>query len=81
MLLQRLEVLGRPLVDRVGVRIGARRQIDLGARDVQKAERVAGGERARFVGVDDVVGNGRDARRRLPASDGAHGTDTASPWA
>ena len=38
--------------------IGARRKIDLRPRDVQEAERIAGGELARLVGADDVVRNG-----------------------
>ena len=37
--------------------IGRRGQIDLGARDVQKAQRIAARERTRLVGADDVVGN------------------------
>ena len=52
----------RALIDRVGVRIGAGGQLELRARHAEEAERVAVGERARFVGADDVVGNGGDAR-------------------
>ncbi len=61
------EPLGRGPVDDVRIRIGAGRQVDLGARHVQEAQFVAGGQRARFLGVDDVVGDGGDARgeRRL----------------
>ena len=58
--LQQVEIRGGPLVDRVGVRIRAWRQLDLGPRDAEKTQRVAVGERARFVGVDDVVGHGGD---------------------
>src|SRR5262249_5584460 len=46
-----------------GVRIAAVRQLELGTRDSEKAERVATGQRARFVGADDVVGNGCNLRR------------------
>ena len=37
-----------------------RRQIDFRTRDVQKAQRIAGGKRLRLFGVDDVVRNGGD---------------------
>ena len=74
---QRREVLAGLRVDARGeYGIGVRRQIDLGAGDVQEAERIAGGELARFVGADDVVGNGRHGgglvRRR---TQGAERTD------
>ncbi len=64
---QRRVILRRAAVDGVGVRIGVGRQLELGTRDANKAERVALGERARLVGRDHVVGNGRhragDVRR------------------
>ena len=63
--LRRREVPRGLLVDLVGVRIGAGGQIDLRPRDVQEAQRVAGGERARFFGVHDVVGHGRRPRQPL----------------
>ena len=59
------KVLGRAFVDLVGMRIGARRQIDLGARDVQKAQRVAVGQRPRLVGAHDVVRNSGHRRGRM----------------
>ncbi len=59
-LLQRLEVRDRARVDRIRVRIGVGRQVDFGAGDVQEAGGIAG-QRAGFVRVDDVVGDGGDA--------------------
>ena len=40
-----------------------RRQIDLSAGDMQKTQRISVGQRMGFLHVDDVVGNGGDARR------------------
>ena len=59
------EVLGRTFVDGVRMRIGRRRQIDLRARHVQKAQRIAVGQRSRFVGVDDVVRDRSDSAGRF----------------
>ena len=59
--LQRFEIPDRPRVDLVAVRIGVRRQLELGPRHTQKAQRVAAGLHARFFGRDDIVGNGRNA--------------------
>ena len=56
-----LEIARGPLVDLGGVGIGGRRQLELGPRDTQKAEWVAVGQRARFVGIDDIVRNSCDA--------------------
>ena len=59
------------------------RQVDLRARHVQEAERVAGGHRPRFLGVDDVVRHGGhtvDVGRRGPEcverTDGRHQNDS-----
>ena len=70
----------RPLrlrVDRRGVRVGAVGQVDLGAHDVQERERVAGGERAGLVGVDDVVRERGDPRGELGrrGAEGGEGAD------
>src|ERR1019366_1941144 len=59
-LLQGVEIAGRTLVDAGRVRIGTGRQLELGARDAQEAQRVAGRQRARLIGIDDIVGNGGD---------------------
>ena len=60
-LAKRREILGGLTVDGVAVRIAAVREFDFRARHVQKAQRVAVGQRARLVCADNVVGNGRDA--------------------
>ena len=60
--LQVLEVSHGLRVDLIAVRIRRDRQIDFRACHAQEAERRSGCQGARFVGVDDVVGNGRDAR-------------------
>ena len=60
---QLLEIRDGAFVDHVGVRIGAGWQLELRTRHAQKTCGVAVGERARFVGGDDVVGDGGDARR------------------
>jgi hypothetical protein len=73
---ERGEVLPRRLVHLGGIRIGAVGQIDLGSSDVEEAQRIADGEPPGFVGVDDVVRNGRNgggALARRPQ--GAKGTD------
>ena len=54
------EILGGLRVDRVGVGIRPVRQVDLGARDVEKGEGIAGREPPRLLRRDDVVGNRRD---------------------
>ena len=61
--LQRAIPFGGSAVHDIGVRVGARRQIDFGPRDVQKTQGIAAGKGARFFGVDDVIGNGGDPRR------------------
>jgi hypothetical protein len=61
---QRREILARQLVDAPGVRIGAGGQIDLGARHVQEAERIARRQLPRFVHAHDIVGNRGHCRRR-----------------
>jgi hypothetical protein len=58
--LEPLEVLARTLVDLVGVDVRPFGQVDLRARDVQEAQRVPPGERARLLRVDHVVGDGGD---------------------
>jgi hypothetical protein len=45
----------------VCVRIGVRRQIDFRPRHMEKTQRIAS-ERTRLLRVDDVVGDGSDAR-------------------
>ncbi len=55
-----LEVLARFLVDLVRVDVRPFGQVDLGARDVEEAQGVPGGQRARLLGVDHVVGDGGD---------------------
>ena len=77
--LQRAIPLGGRAIHDVVVGIGAGGQIDFGSRDVQKAQRIAAGKRARFFGIDDVVGNGGDTRRggrnganRTEGSDDSH---------
>ena len=52
------KVLTRFRIDPGRVRIRVGRQIDLGARDVQKAQGICGNQLARFFGTDDIVGNG-----------------------
>src|SRR6185369_2516984 len=52
---QFLKVLDCLSIDGVTVKIRAWRQVDLGPRDVQKAQRVSGRQRARFFSIDDVV--------------------------
>ncbi len=47
----------------IGVRVGAGGQIDFGPRDVEKTERIPAGKRARFLRVDDIVGNSGDPVR------------------
>ncbi len=54
---------GGSAINDVAVGIGAGRQVDLGPRHVQKAQRAGARQGARFLDVDDVVGNGRDMRR------------------
>ena len=54
------------------MRIGAVGQFELRTRDAEKAARVALGQRARFVGSDDVVGNGCNTGRRVRLPDAAH---------
>ena len=78
-LAQRREIRPRLFVHLRRVRIGAGRKIDLRPRDVQKTERIAGGELARFVGGDDVVGHRRDGSRIAPAPDARPGTDGSKP--
>src|SRR5215475_5730160 len=53
--LECFEILDRLPVD--GIRVGIRlsREIDFGARYMQKAERIACGQRMGFLSVDDVV--------------------------
>ena len=63
LLLQPAEVGFGPRVDRVSVRIGLLRQLDLGSRHPQEAQRIAIGQRSRLVGIDDVVGDCGDAGR------------------
>ena len=55
------EIIDRAVVDggRVRVRVGG--QLELGSRDAQETEWVVVGQRSRFVGVDDVVGDRGDA--------------------
>src|SRR5687767_12827077 len=62
-LLQRAISLTCCPVDAVGMRIGARRQIDFRARYVEKTEGIAVGQRPRFFGIDNVVGYGGDSGR------------------
>ena len=54
------EVLGALRIDRARERVGARRQVDLGLGDVQKAPRLARGAGTRLVARKDVVGRGGD---------------------
>jgi len=54
-----LKILAGLRVDLVGVDVRAVGQIDLGARDVEEAERAILRERARFLCVDHVVGDAR----------------------
>ena len=74
--LQRAISFGSGAIDDVVMGIRVRGQVDLGPRDVQKAERIAARKGTRFVGVDHVVGNGGDARRggRIGA-DSTEGSD------
>ena len=58
---ERRKIVRRATVHGVCVWIGAGRQLELGARHAQEAQRVAVGERAGLVGADNVVGNGCDA--------------------
>ena len=58
-LFQRFEVPDGARVHFVGVWIGVRWQLELGARYAQKAQRVVTGLRACLLGRDHVVGNGR----------------------
>ena len=55
---QRGKGLGRAHIHAGPMRIAARGQIDVRTRDMQEAERIARGQRAGLVRVDDVVGNG-----------------------
>jgi hypothetical protein len=54
------EIAGCSGVDLRRVRVDLRRKLDLRTGDAQEAEWVAIGQRARFIGVDNVVGNGRN---------------------
>src|SRR5690606_5098800 len=54
------EVLGALLVDGGVVLVGARREVDLGADDVEERERLAPGELGGLRARDDVVGDGGD---------------------
>jgi hypothetical protein len=72
-------VLGGKAVDPVRMRIGAWRQIEFGARHVEKTQRIAGRKRSRLFGVDDVVGNSghagsvdRRGEKRTEGTDGRH---------
>jgi hypothetical protein len=68
-LLQRHEIFVRLCIDRVRIRIGLRRQIDLRAIHVEQAVRLAGRERGRFLAIDNVVwdtGHFRDECRCRP---------------
>ena len=55
---ERLQVAGRPRVDPRAVRVGAVRQIDLGTRHAEKAQRIVRRQIPRFAGGHDVVGDG-----------------------
>ena len=61
---QPLKVLHPRGIDIVSVKIGSRWKIDLRSRHVEKAQRISGGQCARFICVDNVVGNRRDTRGR-----------------
>src|SRR5688572_31312224 len=53
-----------------------RSQIDLGPRDVQKAQRIGRSQLPRLFSADDVVGNRRDGRGSVPRrSQGAERMD------
>ena len=58
--LEPLEILARLRVDLVRVDVRALGQVYLGARDVEEAQRVVGGQGARLLRVDHVVGDGGD---------------------
>jgi hypothetical protein len=58
--LEPLEIFARALVDLVRIDVRAFRQVYLGARDVEEAQGVVGGQRARLLCVDHVVGDGGD---------------------
>ena len=77
---QALERAASGSIDAIVVGIDAR-QVDLRARNVEKAQRIPVAEQAGFVHRDDVVGNGGDARgafgrrtKRAKRVDGGHGT-------
>ncbi len=71
-----LEVLGRRGVDRGRIRVGARRQVDLGLGDVQEAPRLAPGPLARLRAREHVVGRRDDlARAGGHRAQGTEGTD------
>ena len=51
-----LKILGAPGIDRLVIRIGARRQVDLRLGDVQKTPRTPLGTRAGLLGVEHIIG-------------------------
>ena len=62
-LAQLLKVLARALVDAGGVRIRIGWKVDFGAGHPQKAERIVACQLTRFLGADDVVGDGGNSGR------------------
>jgi hypothetical protein len=60
---QRGEVLDGLRVDGVGVWIGVGWQVNLRPRHVQEAQRIAGSQCLRLLGIDNIVGNSRHGRR------------------
>ena len=59
------ETVSGSLVDRISMRIGPRRHVDLRPRNMEKAERVRRRQCAGLVHINDIVRNSRHARRCL----------------
>ena len=77
-LAQRVEVLVGRAGRRVVVRCHRGRQVDLGPRHVEKAQRI-GGQRPGFLRRDDVVGHRRHAGGGTQASGAARETEQERP--
>ena len=58
---QPAEILSRLGVHRLVIWIRTGRQIDLGTRDVQKAQEISVSKCGSFFRIDDIVGDGGDA--------------------
>jgi hypothetical protein len=56
---QSLKILARTFIDSVAVNVRAFGQINFGARYMQQAQRITGGQRARLLRINHVIGHTR----------------------